>query len=347
MDDLVTIEMLVNKAVADEISQKGLAEIALRRADAKFRAMVKARIIDDDISNSETPRRIAEELKKIKAPSDVSLVNVRGAIREFENGLGKLTTLTTTTKNMALQVESICQATGIVQNLSYLNVGLSMANMAVDMIGFVAINTSLNQLNSEVQVVAKGVGKIVNAKKNEKITEFQRLVMRINSESSKIQGGSVIDADKLEELLIDLRAFISEMVRNLRDSVFEKELTLKIIYSLLPAYTQLLNEFTKRYYFQNQCLPANYEMFMGMYNELEDSDYRNELRDYYYLEKKLHSREILDILNAQTLVELNGRVQIEDQTYILQTLLTQEKVEEFDKSLDDLARARAEEYNLG
>lgn len=98
------------------------------------------------------------------------------------------------------------------------------------------------------------------------------------------------------------------MVRNLRDSVFEKELTLKIIYSLLPAYTQLLNEFTKRYYFQNQCLPANYEMFMGMYNELEDSDYRNELRDYYYLEKKLHSREILDILNAQTLVELNGRV---------------------------------------
>ena len=44
MEDLVALEMLVKKSVADEVAQKGLVEIALRRADARFKAMIKCRI---------------------------------------------------------------------------------------------------------------------------------------------------------------------------------------------------------------------------------------------------------------------------------------------------------------
>lgn len=44
MDNMVTLEMLVDKTIADEVKEKGLAEIALRRGDAKFRAMVKCKI---------------------------------------------------------------------------------------------------------------------------------------------------------------------------------------------------------------------------------------------------------------------------------------------------------------
>lgn len=335
MEEYVTLEMLVNKTVADEVTQKGLAEIALRRADAKFKAMVKCRILGDATSTELVPQRVASSAMRLSIPGQNNMESVRGAMRSLEKGLGKkITSLTTTTKNMAVQVDGIYQLTRTVQSLSYLNVGLSMANLAVDVAGFVVVNDKLNMLSSEVQLAANKINKIANVQKNEKISDCQKLIMRFNALSSKIRRGDDINLDDLEHLIIDMRAYLSEMILNLHDDALGTDLVLKIINSLLPAYTLLFSEFTKRYYYQHQCLPGNYEVFLKLYDELEDVNFRAKLQDHYFLDERLHSQDVLDRLNAQMLLGLNGRVQIEDQTAILKMLGTKEKVEAFDKGLD-------------
>lgn len=344
MENLVALEMLVKKSVADEVAQKGLAEIALRRADAKFKAMVKCQILGKAVASEGVPQKVASSAMQLSIPGTNSMESIRGTLRAFEKGIGsRVTALTATTKNMALQVDSIYSLTSSVRSLSYLNTGISMANLAVDVAGFIVVNDKLNVLNSEVQLVANNINKIANVQKNEKISDCQKLIMRFNSMSSKIQSGDEVNLDDLENLIIDMRAYISEMILNLHDESLGSELVLKIIFSLLPAYTLLFGEFTKRHYYEKLCLPANYDMFLKLYDELEEENFKEKLHDYYFLDQKMHSQEVLDALNAQTLIGLNGKVQIEDQSSMLQMLETKEKVEAFDRGLDSFVHSWAKE----
>ena len=344
MEDLVALEMLVKKSVADEVAQKGLVEIALRRADARFKAMIKCRILGEAVESEGIPQRVATSAMQLSIHGTNSMESIRGTLRSFEKGLwSQATTLTATTKNMALQVDSIYRLMSSVRSLSYLNAGISMANLAVDIAGFIVVNDKLNILNSEVQLVANNINKIANVQKNEKISDCQKLIMRFNSMSAKMQTEDVVNLDDLENLIIDMRAYISEMILNLHDEALGTERVLQIIFSLLPAYTLLFGEFTKRYYYEKKRLPANYEMFLNLYDELEEVNFRTKLHDYYFLDQKMHSQEVLDILNAQTLLELNGRVQIEDQSSMLQILKTRENVEAFDRNLDSFVHSWAKE----
>ena len=344
MEEYVELKMLFEKSFADELLQKGMAEIVPRRADAKYRSFVKSQVLGKVVPGEEIPQRVAKAAMQLSIPETSNMENVRGALRVFEKGIGnQVNALTTTTKNMALNVDRIYQLTSSVKSLSYLNTGISLANLAVNVAGFLVMNGKINALNSEVQLVANYLSKTANVQKNGKISTCQKLIMRFNSMSAKIQSGDVIDLDVLEYLIIDMRAYISEMVLNLHDEALGTELVLKIIYSLLPAYTLLFGEFTKLYYYEKHCLPANYDMFLNLYDELEGVNFRGKLHDYYFIDQKMHSQDVLDILNAHTLLGLNGKVQIEDQTALLQILKTRDRVEQFDKGLDTLVHSWVKE----
>lgn len=344
MEDMVTLEMLVEKSIADEISQKGLAEIALRRADAKFKAMVKCRLLDHTVLEDGIPQRIVSSAMQLDIPNIYDKESVRGAIRSLENKFGnQIYELSSTTKNMAIQVDGIYQLTNSVRSLSYLNTGLSLANMAVDVAGFAVVNEKLNTLNSEVHYMVNQVNRVINIQKNNKIAMCQKLIMRFNSVSSKIQNFDEINLDNLELLIMDMRGFISEMIMDLQDEALGTELVLKIIFSLLPTYTLLFNEFIKRYYFEKHKLPANYGMFLKLYDEVENANFRDKLVEYFFIKEKKHSQDVIDLLNAQTLLSLNGKVQIEDQALLLQMLGTKETVEAFDKRLNGYVKSQIRE----
>lgn len=339
MDNMVALEMLVDKAIADEVREKGLAEIALRRADAKFRAMIKCKILGTSVGGEMVPEKLTSAAMNLSAQNSLGLDTVRNALYSLEKGTGALTVVT---KNMAAQVDGIYQLTSSVRNISYLNTGLSLANTAVDMAGFIIVTEKLNVLNTEVQIVANKISKMANVQKNEKIATCQKLIMRCNAMVTKIKDDEV-DLDKLQDLLIDMRAFISEMIMDLHDEALSESLVLKMVYTLMPAYTSLFNEFLCRYYFQKNSVPVNYEMFLSLYGELESESFIERLQDYYFLEEKLHGADVLDILNAQTLIGLNGMVQIEDQLSVLKELGTKEKILLFEDGLTHYAENRMKE----
>lgn len=340
MEELVTLDLLVKKSVASEIAQKGLAEIALRRADAKFRTMEKCKVMKSGLSTDDASQQaLAAVLKQgIQGPMDKE--SVSRAIHALKKGMAnQITGLTSTTKNMAIQVDGIYQLTGAMSILSYLNVGFSLANLTIDSIGFSVVNKKLDSLRADMQMMANGIDRIENIQKNEKKAKCIMLIGKSINMSALLQDGDEMDLKNMADFIIELRSYVSEMIMNLNDESLNTEMVLEILYSLVPAYTLLFSEYTKRYYFAKQKLPPNYKWFLDLYDELVNANFSVRLFDYFFIDKKMYSKDVIDVLNAQTLLGLNGKVQIEDLIGILQILNTKEDFGKFDEELDAIVHA--------
>ena len=329
------ITLIVDKIEADRIRKDGLAEIVFRRVDAKFEEMLKCKVADNNV--------LEKALGLLDANAQ-SMDMVRSTIRKMDRNLGgQLTNLTASAKSMAMQVDRLYQATGIVKKISYLNTALSMANIAVDVAGFAIMDQKLGMVNTQVRQISRQVDKMAAVQRHGKEGEWQKLIMRFNAMTPKLKEPDEAAVDDMEKLLMDMRAFLSEMAKNIEADAMDIEMLLQMIGLLRALYTLLFTVYIREYYYEHQALPANYEMFISVYEELESQAVLDSIEDYYFIDKKLHSQEVLDILNAQTLLALNGKVQIEDQVSLLQILGNREKTEAFEKGLDNVVKLMVEE----
>ncbi|MBQ9661861.1 MAG: hypothetical protein IJV40_01775 [Oscillospiraceae bacterium] len=323
MEEFVSVPVMIAREQLANLQPPGRAiEIVTRTAKKKYKPFIDA-VIGSDAQKAE---QVAEKLL-----GGYGLEDVRGTVNSMRKNLH---TLSTTCKNMSVQVDQIYKLVGSVQNLAYLNAGLGLVNLGVNIAGFAMISTKLNTLSSEIQKISVRVNQIANIQKNNIIARFQKLTMLFNQMSTKLQENAKIELDELEKLIIEIRAFLSEMILNLNDKALQEEILLEIVYTLVPAYTSLLCEFVKTYYFQKQNVPANYELFLKVYDELEEAHFRQNLFDYYMLTKKLSNLDVVDILNAQSLLGVNGRVQVEDELDLVRVLKNKEKYDDFERKVD-------------
>ena len=333
MDQLTTIQMLVERQAIPKLLKNEVLEIVTRNAGAKYKPFIKAYFPEGGERASELTRQLLGD------STSYNLEEVRGAMRAVQHNLN---TISKKSKNMSIQVNQIYNAVNSVQKLAYLNTGLSLVNIGVSVAGFAMISNKLNILGVEVQRLSQRLNQITVILKNNIISRFQTLIMLYNQTSSKLSKNEEIDLDSLEKQIIDMRSFLSEMVRDLNEQALQEEVLLEIIYTLVPAYTALLCEFVKLYYFEHSENTSNYTMFLTLYDELENSEFRKHLFDYYMLDKKLPNLDVVDILNAQSLLGINGRVQVEDELNLVRIFETEEKYNQFDKEIDDLIKAKVQ-----
>lgn len=344
--NMVPIELLVKDVLADELYDDGFAEIAFRRSDAKFREMVKCKIAGNSVINEEILNKIAVSALNTDVLS-TDIYDIRKSINKTNINLGNISksikTIPGSLKGLSTKVDGIYQGVNIVKGLSYINVGLSMVNIAADVVGFVVIRNNLLKLNDTVMDIAREVGEISIIQKNSKISECNKLIMQFNSLSSKIQDGDPIDLDSIDNWLINTKTFISEMISNLTGDALEIEVFLNMISSLLPSYTIMLGYYLKSYYFKKKKRPANYDIYINLFCELMEISFDEMLFDYYCLNKNYSLLDTKDVINSQFLINLNDRIFIEDQQYLLETLKTKNKFDEFESKIDVIVENRINE----
>lgn len=331
MSQLTMVQMLVENQALPLPMNEQVVEIVTRNAEAKFNPFIKAYFPE----GGEKASLLAKQLWGNGAA--FQLVEVRGAMNSVHRDLRSISK---DCKNMSLQVDQIFKTVSSVQSLAYLNTGLSLVNVGVSVAGFAMISGKLNTLSVEVQRISCQLNQITAIIKNNFISQFQTLTMLYNQMSGKLSRNEKIDLDAMEKLLIDMRAFLSEMVRDLNEQALQEEILLEIIYTLIPAYTALLCEFVKLHYFKHLDNSPNYTMFLALYDELESADFRKHLFDYYMLDRKLPNIDVIDILNAQSLLGINGRVHVEDELGLVRIFETEEKYNQFEKELDNLVIAQ-------
>ena len=326
LDGLVERIIRVNITDAIELDKYPSAEVVLRHRNARYKPFINADILKVDNTRQEmNPAEMRKMLSNI-LPLKIDLQNMSNEL-----------------KNLSISVKDVAKNLNITKICSFVNIGLSCANLAVSIAGFVMVSNQLNELNAEVQKVLQNTEDIKNAQKNNRLSEYQKLTMRFNSMSSKLRRHEGVPLDEMEALLIDMRAYISEMVMNLKDKALPIELLLEVINALAPAYTQLFNEFLMQNYVEKGELPANYTMFLDLYGEMSSEAYQRIIIDHLFLEEGRNSIESSDLSNLQTLIGLNYRVQIEDQAELLTTLGSKEAIDEFDRKLDEYINSWVEE----
>lgn len=318
MQEFVTIGLKAPPELAAWIEKNGLAEIAIRNANKRFSAMVKcgladAATVDNDVSDATAIKKAYGSLRTLLR-ADAMQTKV----------------LTDSVKNISVQADQIFRSCKIVQAQQFLSVGLSLANLGVDAVGFAIVTKKMNELNSDVQDIKATLKQFDDRDQSKIAAECQNLTMRFNTMADKVQLEEKIALDDMDSLMTDLTSFLQEMIQVVYKDAMPLELPLTIINCLLPIYTVLAQQYITRYYFAKKTLPSNYKEYCRLYDAILKSEFCQTLQDYYFLRKGLHYIDTADIIDAQILLGINGKSQIEDRVQLLQTLKTEEKVTEYD-----------------
>lgn len=330
---LKAVQLYVDPATAEKIMKKGIAEIVLRRKDKKFNSFVKAKIADSH-TNSETAKQIMNAVLNSKSNDSKIAATIRNALDSVDLASKRLSTIDKGLRSVSTRIESVFNLASKVQALSFINIGLSATNIAVDITGFIVISKQLKGLSEQINQIAPELSKIKDISIEDMRSDCEKLYLEYNSFTTKIHDGDKIDRDDLEKYLQRAKPFISKLIRLLLKRSVDAEILLNMIFTLLPAYTSVLCIFIRSYYFEKHSTPFNYDIFRDLYQEINDSQFRSAVQDYYLLEQGYNYRDVIDILNVQLFSVFSERLEIDDQLDLLEVFGTEEAYFEFERALD-------------
>lgn len=113
-----------------------------------------------------------------------------------------------------------------------------------------------------------------------------------------------------------------------------------MLYTLLPSYTIMLGFYLKQHYFLKMKRPANYDIFISIYDSIIENSIDKKLFDYYFIKNNFSFIETNDIIASQFLLNMNEKVFIEDQQILIEKLETKGNFEAFENTLDQIVTSR-------
>ena len=338
MSNYVDVILKMDKALADEIEKKGIAEIVIRQAEAKFKALVKCNVVN----GTSVQKKAAEKLLSSDGSNaERNRKAVDGILAALKKGANNLQVLSPTQKNIVGDMDKMYGSMKKIEVLTYINTGLLLADLAVDIAGFVVVVKKLNEISKELN---EKLDKVANKGKNDLVGEYQQYLMHFGNTAQKISNGEDVSFEEYQNLLGEMRPYISKMKTNIVEGVFNIELALEILYTLLPAYALIFNEYTKAYYMEKGQKPANYDFMFSLYDEIGSPELIQTISDYYFLEKGLTSIEALDLSNMHALMVINDKIIANDIMQLLMALESKDKIIEVNNEIDKIVKERVREY---
>ena len=329
MNETRIIELLVDADISDEIMKKKYAEIVSRRADAKFKSMVKCQILGQSSSKDELSQQITNAINKIYAPE---AKRVRKLLSQ-QNVISS--ELSHKVKDVSFQLDGIYDSLKNISyfnmGLSFINTGLSLTNLAINLEGFNSINEKLAEIEKKIDSIDEKILALLKYNKEELIKEYRGYIDRANCFYNDINAGESIEWKELRTEISILRNFILQL-KGLFEYTDNTIFLLEMINALLPAYAFLLIEYLKikkKYPFSNE---KDLEIFNQIL-EIYDSD---SMFDFLFLTKELHISEVWDIINSQKLFIINNRTQIDDQAELISIFPSERQLCDFEKKLNKI-----------
>lgn len=328
---MVNMMIQMPKELADYVSQNGIAEIVMRQQKAKIKAMIKTKVLNNGLNEKEAQKAMNAVGKMMQ--SSLKAKDVNGAL----HAAGNLMNMTDNMRNMAGQVDTIFNGMKVIQGLQYLNVGMDVANLAVNVAGLVIICNKLNEIRGEVSALSK---KITDMKLGDIQEQYLKFSGYFEIVSRKLEDGDEINYDELDTQLHDIMAYLSKLTLYYENNTLSSEELLNLMSALLPMYTALLNIFLINFYFEKEKLPTNFDSYTSIYDKLSSPTFGKLTFDYCFLEKNMSSIDARDATNATLLLTINNFSQIVDQVTILKELKTKENFEMYTNALNENARTQ-------
>lgn len=335
------IELIVDKALAKVIRENGLAEIVLRQKNARFKSMIKCSLPGDT-----SEKTLEKALEKVSEHIDAKkirkgLANLRSTTNTIDK---KLSLLTDSIGNISDSITSLNKATDVVKKVAYLNVAINVINIFTTVAGITYLSKQLNEIKVELQTITQGIEKLTNIEKSKMTEQYNELALKILNLSQKIADKERVPLHVYEDLLSQLNPFILKLVESAKDDTFPLMDVMSIIIHLLPAYTMVLEEYTKAYYSEKGKIPVIQGHYASLYDSLDDEALLKKIHEHVFLVEKLSLREAIDTVNIHELMLLQQKQQLEDTNKFLTSSLTKEEKEAVIKSIDEYTKAIYNQY---
>lgn len=338
-DTLATVELLVKDSVANELRQKGLAEIALRRVDQKFRSFVKCRVIDN--AGTETAVKIMDSVLSDNSINITDAAHIRNVIENLDLANKRLPKLDLKLKDLSSRADSLLHTTQALKNLSFINTGLTLTNVAVNAVGFYVINERIKGITGAIGSLEK---EIATLKEMDFSANFARpaeeLQIHYGFLCDKLKTGKTISLTSLETYMGRIKPFLSTLIDLLPKPNLNTDALLNIIFSLFPVYTSVLSLYLKAFYIENHQTPTNYDNFLSIFEKLNSSEFYNAVLDCYFLNGSYTYKEVSDIINVESVLLFNERLQIDDMIAMLDIFDNEEAYQIFDNRLNGIAEQK-------
>ncbi len=331
---MVEQTLLIDAEKLERIKSGFHPALIARREDGTIMEYAKCELLSSNEASDKTSELLSEVYKYLKKDS-VDKASVRNILKDYKNGMKNLSGFT---ENLSTSIENLGEELNSIEALSYINIGLTMANIAVDVAGFVIINKKLNELNNQIQDVSTRLGILEDLEKNKIIREYKGFALDYNSLLTKISHNEPVELDHLEKFVNIFYTYLDELIGNYWSNAINTDVFLMIINTLMPAYTLITCELIDRHYFDRGIIPSNYESYIGLFDRLMEPSYAKRLEEYFFYEKKLNTIYSMDAVNTEILLALNGKTQLEDQVEIVKELKTKDKVDEFKSVMKEHAK---------
>lgn len=340
---LIPITVLTDPSTASQIESNGLAEVVLRRANSQYRSMIKCPLVDN--SRDDFQQLANAALRQSSSGTGISELKhaVQGINRNVSLNHGYLSKISADVMNLSSQVDQIYSGINIVQSLSFLNVGLGLANIAVSAAGYYILSKKLstmeNNLKSELDSLSTGITDIKSNQVNEKYGDFRKLILRYNSLSVKIQNHEYVSADSLDTLLTDINRFYNEILMDYCNKSYPAELSLNILFTLLGAYSALFDYFLYSYFdehYSSSCvdpLPPNYTSYLQLYVDLLSDKFNKVTFNYLFLNEKMHYVDTINALTGMNPLVLKYSTDVIDRADIISKIHDRQEIRKLDESI--------------
>lgn len=237
MSDMVQLDINVSKELADRIIKSGKAEVVTRLKNARFDAFTKCPIVLDKGLGSETSAKILSAASSIHNGTTSDIGKMTGALKAVKKRMdtanGSLQAITSTARSTLARVSTISTQLSGLSTLSYITIGVGIANLAISTIGFYTVNKRLDMINENLREISSKIDSIHFCLTSETIEDFQDMVMRFSSISTRMRDHDEVGRQELDDLLIKMRTFISKLIRNFTHQAMDAEIILGMIFDLL------------------------------------------------------------------------------------------------------------------
>lgn len=338
MQDVV-ITLKVSEEIAKLIQEKGLAELVIRRRDAKYKLFYNALLEGKTDSVRQEAEKKALELL---SENEHSLNRIQKVLKGISENNKGILALSENAKINLNQLEKIAGGMQKLEKLQYLQIGLQCANIAVDIAGFVMVYNKLSAVENKIADLKKDVVNIHVLLTNEKIAKFTKLSATFGFVMQKIKDNDPIDRDTLDEFLTDMHSFMKNLKLDFLSDVVDGEIIMEMIISLLSSYTMILGEYIRNYYFEKGKLPSTLNNYMAVYRELLEKDFCDRATEYLFIHRKMNFADAIEANNAQKIIILKYLANIEDLIQVLKATRSKEEYFKFISSVDDAIKAEAE-----
>ena len=152
--------------------------------------------------------------------------------------------------------------------LSFVNLGLNVADLCATVSGFMMISEHLDEIAKELSSVSKDVKGIVKHQEFLDQKEVKALINEYGNLLNKEKVGKKVSTEERYKLVDDMYLTLGVLIDCFKNDVGHREVYYDAISSMLPLYIVSICNFDRSHYFSYGCLHISHDKYVKMRNSV-------------------------------------------------------------------------------